>query len=109
MKSIFKQLPLELVINIINYDNIIKYRNGKFINQIDKTDERYNILQNVSPIKTQLLFDRPWRYTRDLGKYFMYLYIDKSDVNIPRYRYTMQKKRTENDKSSITLYYHRIK
>jgi hypothetical protein len=109
MNRIFTQLPLDLVINVINFGNVIKYRNGKFMNQIDKADERYKILQNISPIKTQFLHDEPWRYIRDLGDYYMFLYIDKSDVIIPRYRYTFQKKRKENDKSSITLYYHRIK
>lgn len=109
MKPIFKELPLELVINILNYDNIIKYRNGRFINKIAETDERYKIVQSISPIKIQVLYDKPWRYTRDLGDYFMFLYIDDSDVIMPRYRYTFQKKRGENDKSSITLYYHRIK
>lgn len=109
MNRIFTQLPLELVINVINFGNVIKYRNGKFMNQIDETDERYKIIQNVSPIKIQFLHDEPWRYIRDLGDYYMFLYIDKSDVIMPRYRYTFQKKRKENDKSSITLYYHRIK
>jgi hypothetical protein len=109
MNRIFTQLPLDLVINVINFGNVIKYRNGKFMNQIHENDERYKIIQNVSPIKIEFLYDKPWRYIRDLGDYYMFLYIDKQDVIMPRYRYTFQKKRKENDKSSITLYYHRIK
>jgi hypothetical protein len=51
----FKYLPDELIHNIINYTNIVVYRNGKYINRICKNDKRYNIIINISkPIQINL-------------------------------------------------------
>ena len=98
MKQIFQYLPLELVIKILEFDDTIKYRNGKFINKILKTDKRYEVLKGLSPIKKSLLFDRNCLcYTRDLGKYLVYLYINKA-YEIPRYIFTIQRKILKTDK-----------
>ena len=92
MKSIFIKLPLEIIILILDFDNKIKYRNGKFINQILKTDKRYELLKNISPIKKNLLFNiYSLCYTRDLGKYIVYLHINKLN-KIPVYSFTIQRK-----------------
>jgi hypothetical protein len=41
-------IPTELLDLILQFDGRIKYRNGKFINGIHSSDNRYNIL---SPIR----------------------------------------------------------
>lgn len=48
----FSCLPLDLVNMILEYVNVITYRNGKYIDRIDKKDLRYNILMKIQrPIK----------------------------------------------------------
>jgi len=44
---IWKTIPKEILNNILEYDGKIKYRNGKFINQICKDDERFPLLQSI--------------------------------------------------------------
>jgi hypothetical protein len=39
--------PLEIVHRILEYDGRIKYRHGKYMNQIAKYDERYEMLQGI--------------------------------------------------------------
>lgn len=41
------RLPLELVHRILEYDGRIKYRNGKYMNQIAPDDDRYQMLQGI--------------------------------------------------------------
>jgi hypothetical protein len=45
--SIFRNLPNELIHIILLYDGKIKYRNGKYMNQILRHDTRYKILQTI--------------------------------------------------------------
>lgn len=42
-----KHLPSEIKQKIINYTNVITYRNGKYINKISPTDSRYEILRKL--------------------------------------------------------------
>ena len=44
------QLPLELVHRILEYEGSMKYRNGKYMNQISLDDDRYKMLQNMAKI-----------------------------------------------------------
>ena len=109
MRAIFKNTPIEIIVQILEYSGAaIKFRNGEFVDQIANDDERYNLLQTISPVKTKLFNGVPWRYTRDLGKYHAYLHIDNAYYP-PKYRIVFSKKREEGDTSSIVLYYHKIK
>ena len=48
----FTMLPDVLIHKIINYTNVITYRNGIYIDRISKDDKRYNILLKIPrPIK----------------------------------------------------------
>ena len=40
-------LPLEIVHRILEYDGRIKYRHGKYMNQIAQDDDRYKVLQTM--------------------------------------------------------------
>ena len=44
----FSSLPDELIQKIINYTDIVSYRHGKYINRINKNDNRYNLLKKIT-------------------------------------------------------------
>ena len=114
MNIIFKNLPSDIFIKILEYYPIIKYRNRKFVNQISKDDNRYKILENISSI-TPIFFTNyskiPMYYSRELGKYLVKLQIDETDESYESdniFRYIFQRKREENDTSQIILYFHEL-
>ena len=41
------RFPLEIVHRILEYDGRIKYRNGKYMNQITQYDDRYQMLRGI--------------------------------------------------------------
>ena len=47
----FKNLPLDIIIYILTFDDTVCYRNGTFINRINKNDYRKTLLlKNIKPI-----------------------------------------------------------
>ena len=48
MNNNWKNLPNEIIDLIIHYDGRIKLRNGVYMNQISKKDERYQLLSSMS-------------------------------------------------------------
>ena len=45
--QIFSTLPTELLHQILVYDGSIAYRNGKYMNQLPKTDKRFQLLTTI--------------------------------------------------------------
>jgi hypothetical protein len=45
------QLPFEIVHRILEYDGRIKYRHGKYMNQISQDDYRYKMLLTIPIIQ----------------------------------------------------------
>lgn len=45
--SIYKYLPDVLIHKIIHYTDVIVYRHGKYMNKLNKNDQRYRTLQTI--------------------------------------------------------------
>jgi hypothetical protein len=87
MNSIFQRLPNEIVKYILTYEGtILKERNGKYMKQIVKTDERYELLTQI-PIK-QVIFNHNMgtyvrvRFTANKFAMTMTEYSNHLDMNI---------------------------
>jgi hypothetical protein len=51
----FKYIPEELLHIILAYDGRIKYKNGKYVNIINKNDERYDIIIPIVSKKIEIM------------------------------------------------------
>lgn len=64
-------LPKEIVHIILSYDGTIKYRHGKYMNQISQTDMRYRLFDTIPRPKTYL-------YTHPIGFSSMIVFTNKA-------------------------------
>lgn len=79
----FKNLPNELIQIIINYTNVVVYRYGKFINRINKNDNRYNLINNIQqPIFTESYGVLLRLTDTDYKGYFLNYHIDESLLTV---------------------------
>uniref|UniRef100_A0A6C0ASC9 Uncharacterized protein n=1 Tax=viral metagenome TaxID=1070528 RepID=A0A6C0ASC9_9ZZZZ len=46
----FSSLPEDIIYHILSYNDAIKYRNGKYMDQICKHDKRYKLLLTIPKI-----------------------------------------------------------
>jgi hypothetical protein len=79
MEQYINKLPIELVNKIINYTDVVAFRNGKYIDRIPKTDERYEKLNKIpKPMKVGpdkvLLRLIDYSYEEPRGYLIEYLY-----------------------------------
>lgn len=72
-------LPREIVSIIMTYDGSIKERNGIFMNQIPKTDSRYNVLQSI-PLPRQLKYGSDFDIVINFSRENLLLYIGSGYV-----------------------------
>ena len=63
-------LPLEIVHRILEYDGRIKYRHGKYMNQIAKDDDRYKMLQTLP----QKASNNEWLMSSHKNNFHIYKY-----------------------------------
>lgn len=53
--EIYKNLPNDMTNVILQFDGQLKYRNGKYMNQIHKYDKRYEMIENIKKPSILLL------------------------------------------------------
>jgi hypothetical protein len=58
-------LPQDIIHRILEYDGRIKYRHGKYMNQIYQDDDRYHLLRKIP------VFQRDYWYTGNFVVYRM--------------------------------------
>jgi hypothetical protein len=71
----FSFLPEDIVHHVLSYNDAIKYRNGKYMNQISKTDKRYVSLRTIPEICQHKLY--PYVYFVDIQRHVSYDRISK--------------------------------
>jgi hypothetical protein len=57
-------LPEDVVFHILSYNGRIKYRNGKYMNQICTSDKRYKLLLTIPPIRVNSYYEHVYEMRR---------------------------------------------
>ena len=89
------QFPLEIIHRILEYDGRIKYRNGKYMNQISQEDDRYQMLKQIPNIS-------------EWSSSFMYITLLENTIyytKIINVTYTCEKPLIDIQKGYVSSYY----
>ena len=54
---IFSKLPQDVIHHILSYSDAIKWRNSKYMDQISKTDTRYQMLKTIPKPRVDIFSD----------------------------------------------------
>ena len=78
----FKYLPDEIIHIIINYTNVLSYRNGKYINKLRQTDCRYKLVNQISrKIMVGHNYGTKLANNNDYGYFFVYNF-DNNNITL---------------------------
>jgi hypothetical protein len=95
MNIIWKNTPLEIANNVMEFCGIVKYRNGVYMNQISKKDTRYVVLRTIptkplDPWDYRFIMYTKVRFPKKIEKYtFVITHIMGNDEN-KKCRHVMQ-------------------
>jgi hypothetical protein len=62
----YSDLPLDIIDNILSYTGVLKLRNGKYMGQIPKKDDRYKIIDSIPRYEI-------WEYDDNTNGLFVWL------------------------------------
>jgi hypothetical protein len=79
--SLFQELSTDIIIYILQFGTAIKYRNGKFMDQIQFDDLRYELLAFVKPA-IKCSFEYATQYYHNIHPYRLSLYIIPSTSSV---------------------------
>jgi hypothetical protein len=82
----YKNLPNEIIHNILSYIDTVKLRNGQYMNQIAKNDKRYNFLLKIPRNIISYKYLYPCCHIK-VNKKLYYIYVDYFCNQYLRYTY----------------------
>jgi hypothetical protein len=85
----FELLPIDVVNIILDYTGVIRFRKGKYMNQIRKDDCRYNIMKTIPFIRNGIV-----KFNRHFGKDYEFVLVNHS-YDSRGYYVTLIKKKYE--------------